>query len=42
MPVKSLVAFIVLIFYFPYLVDCFINEASESAKLLDLLQNVVS
>ncbi len=41
MPVKSLVALIVLIFYFPYLVDCFVHESAESAHILDWLRKVV-
>lgn len=41
MPVKSLVAFIVLVFYLPYLVDFLVNESATSGELLEQLQTVI-
>lgn len=40
MPIKSLVAFIVLIFYLPYLIHIF-SDNSKSGQLFNLLQTVV-
>lgn len=42
MPVKSLVAFIVMVFYLPFLVDYFSKETGTADHLLDWLQEVVS
>lgn len=42
MPVKSLVAMIVLVFYLPFLVDCLITEQVDSVHLLDWLREAIS
>lgn len=42
MPIKSLVAFVVLVFYLPYLVNFFLKGSLESDQLLDSLGKVIS
>ena len=42
MPVKSLVAFIVLIFYLPFLIDYFSQDIQKTGDLLDWLRGVIS
>ena len=42
MPVKSLVAFIVLVFYLPFLTDYFCQDIHKTGNILDWLRGVIS